>query len=691
MKFINTKFYKRWELQKLNSRVLKVLVYSLLIFFIILSLFFLNIKENIEAKSTTVKELKSTEQPEYVMPELTLPTNQPQTDLTLNICDNYLTKIEDISLWSKEKSHEIKKFYQNLVNGNTERTKLDYISIFSGVNFMRGRIFSINPFERKMLPPLADTNAEIMKNNASALFSQLIEEDNLVKLIQSFSKGELPINGYVYYSYKVIPPISHILLKNSNKRGQDAVLQLLDLGASPAFIDLVTATELSLPISFVDRLYMAGNANATRVYFDLGYYNSLALVATKSLSPELVSYWLSLNSPASPDPFHLNALDLLETPKNENQKNAYIEIFLSLMENGVKPNYQSTVDNLLSWLPKDLINSYESTFSEINDNKIPEDWKPSVYVNVFELYKIALQGHLQEEGTDIITNRCFLLMGNKMISLALSKKSKKRAIGVETKNISFELAAKKLLKEKQTENITIDELIDNLSMRNDLVGKLAIQGLLLSNVQNQLDSQNNRFKNEVSEEQRDALESAFTALELDDWQSIEEIIFDIEESNDKEKIDMLLMIAISSNQNWLTIESLLEQGADLPKNSIILLAQSNNVSLARRLIPYGLNIKLIDSIGNNAFYYSVIFNAKEMIAFLLSQGVELNINSKGLDPLDHALALIKYQTEIIQIVELLINGGINISKSHKERTSSYSHSNPSIYNQLISKFPQLLD
>lgn len=686
-------FTKKWELQKLKSIVIKVLAYSLLLFFIVFSLFFFNLKENVEARSTTVEEVKSTESPEYVIPEFTLPMNQPQTNLILNLCENYLTPIEDISLWSKEKSHEIKKFYQNLSNGNTdtERTKLDYISTFSGVNFMRGRIFSINPFERKILPHLADEKAEIMKNNASALFSKLLEENKLVELIQFFSKGELPINGYVYYPYKVLPPISHILLKNSTKQGQDAVLQLLDLGATPAFIDLVTATELSLPISFVDRLYMAGKADAARVYFDLGFYNSLALVATKSLSPELVSYWLSLNSPASPDPFHFNALDLLETPKNESQKSSSIEIFTSLMENRVKPNYQSTVDKLLSWLPKDLINRYKSTFSEINDNKIPENWKPFVYVNVFELYKIALKGHLRKEGSDIITNRCFLLMGNKMIRLALSKKSKKRTIGIKTKNISFELEAKKLIKKIHTGNITIDELIDNLSMRNDLVGRLAIQELLLSNVHNQLNSQNNRFKNEISEEKRDALESAFSDLKLHDWQNVEEIISDIEEANDKEKIDILLMMAISSNQDWLTIESLLEQGADLPDNSIILLAQSNNVSLARRLLPYGLNIKLIDSIGNNAFYYSVIFNAKEMIVFLLSQGVELNINSKGLDPLDHALAQLKYQTEIIQIIELLINGGINISKSHKERASSYSNSNPAIYNQLISKFPQLLD
>ncbi len=138
---------------------------------------------------------------------------------------------------------------------------------------MRGRMFSINPFERKILPHLADKNAEIMTDTASALFSKFLEEDKLDELIQSFSKGELPLNGYAYHPYKVLPPISHILLKNSTQQGQDAVLQLIDLGASPTFIDLVTATELSLPISFVDRLYMTGEVDATRVYYDLGYYN----------------------------------------------------------------------------------------------------------------------------------------------------------------------------------------------------------------------------------------------------------------------------------------------------------------------------------------------------------------------------------------------------------------------------------
>jgi hypothetical protein len=680
----------------LKSKNIKQIVYSLLALVTVLGLYFFywqnNVQENVEAKgATVVNDVKPITPPELVKIELPLPIKQRQPDLLLDLCENYLMPIEDISLWSKEKKSEIKAFYQTLANNNVERTQLDYISIYSGVHFSRGRGYSLDLFKRRVLPHLADEKAVLMTDSATALFSKLFAKDKFDELVEAFSTGSLPLNSYVYYPYKVVHPISHILQKDNSEQGRNAVLQLIELGAKPTFIDLITATELSLPLAFVDALYMAGEVDATRVYYDSSFYHSLSLVATKSLAPDLVSYWLSLNSPPSPDPFTLNALDLIAFPKTENQKNAFIEIFPLLMKSGARANYQPTVDKLLSWLPKDLIDNYKSNLSEINDRKMPESWKAFVYVNVFELYKIALRGHLREEGSDVITNPCFLLMGNKMVRLAVSQKSKPTALEIIVKSTSFEADAKKLIKDSRLGDITIDEVIDNLSVRNDLVGKLAIQELLLSKVYNQLESQNNRFKDETSKEQREAVESALSALKLDDWQNIEEIISDIEGTSDKEELDILITLAITSNQDWLIIKKLLEQGADLPENSIILLAQSNNILLARRLIPYGLNIKFIDNIGNNAFYYSVIFNAKDMIVFLLSQGVELNINTKGLDPLDHALSLIKYQAEMIEIVGLLIDGGINISKSHKERTASYSSSSPEIYSLLISKFPQLLD
>ena len=77
----------------------------------------------------------------------------------------------------------------------------------------------------------------------------------------------------------------------------------------------------------------------------------------------------------------------------------------------------------------------------------------------------------------------------------------------------------------------------------------------------------------------------------------------------------------------------------------------------------------------------------------MKNGVSISTEYKGLDPLDQALSQIQFQPsiiDIIDIIDILIRYGAKISFSHRERTLSYLQIDPYIYNELVSKFPQLV-
>lgn len=611
-------------------------------------------------------------------------------DVFQNVCDDYLVDAHDFSSWSNDRREEIKEYYRKLALINVEHAKLDFISVLSGVGVLRGRALLTK--NRKVLPQIASDNAKVMTDSANNLFSLFMQENKFQELLELFSDKKIPLDYYAYFDFKVLPPISHIILKDHTINGLYFVRELIELGAKPKLIDLVTATKLGLPVEFVDRLYMAGEIDPSKVFLDTGFYSSLTLEAVKANSADLVSYWLSLNSPPSPDKFHFNALDLLKLPEENTGYNKYEEIFLMLMKEGVRPNYKSTIERLSISLPSELKIKFQNFYSEINGRTIPKEWKPFVHVNVFELYKLALKGRVRYEGTDIITNRCFLLMGNKVISDIFAKKSKKVAdkINNNTHIQSVDDIAKKTLHNILSDGISIEDALASFSGQYDLTSKLVLNELLALQVKQQFEEKNEISKANISNKDKELVDVVLDGLPNKDWVSIEESVEKLGGVNEVEKLNILLQLSLLTRENWSVIKSFLDRGAILPVNTILILAQNNDASLARKLMNYRLNINFVDPMGKNAYYYSVTFSANEIILFLLEHKVDININSLGLDPLDLALSLLEYQKNMMKIIGLLINGGIRIQESHKERVNYFKMVEPDIYKDLTDSFPQLI-
>jgi hypothetical protein len=622
-----------------------------------------------------------------------------------NRCENYLIPIESLEDWKKNKVGEITRFYQNLKNTGVSDDILDHISILSGVNILKGRDILSLRSQTSSLPIFAAQNAFEMLEEEEVLFEKLLDSDNKVKLLEAFEGGKIPLNGYSSMPFKTLSPISHVLL---NSKDLAFTFKLIKLGTKATYSDLVTATELVLPVDYIDFLFQSSGLSASTIFKTSPYYSSLTTIAVKARTPELVKYWLSLGSPATPDPFFIfgaNSVDLIALPENENEndKRLFLEMFILLMKDGARPGNVINIGYLKSWLPKDILEQYESIYAKTYDNSLPEQSKALVHYQISELYRIVLRGLLKPPNTDTIEHECFLFYGMKMTKVALEReplkisdfftdeKWHKAAIKKES---AFDIEKKKLLSDIETNGTSFEEAIAILSQRNDLAGKLAIQDLTAEKLVETAKSQQEMNKEGISEYNVELIESAFKS-DPNDWEAVNNILSEVEllpdeDENGLAKLTLKLTLAISTNQPWSVIKNLINQGGILPANTLFILIQQRNIELTKKLAQYGLDIHVKDVSGKSAIHHCVAFNAEKILAFLISKRVSLQTEYKGLDPLDQAFLQVEYQPTMFNIIKIILKGNFNIQLSHKERVLSYATSAPELHAKLIQTFPELI-
>ena len=93
----------------------------------------------------------------------------------------------------------------------------------------------------------------------------------------------------------------------------------------------------------------------------------------------------------------------------------------------------------------------------------------------------------------------------------------------------------------------------------------------------------------------------------------------------------------------------------------------NNLALTKQLIPLGLDIHTVDSLGKSALHYTLNhYQSQEMFDFLLANGVSVEPLAKGFDLLDLALQRTSNNMDGVYYVQKLIKSHAPITSSHKE-------------------------
>ncbi|MBL4823424.1 MAG: ankyrin repeat domain-containing protein [Colwellia sp.] len=626
-------------------------------------------------------------------------TNPPRS---WRVCQNYLIAIDNMPEWREDRKIEIQHYFQEMYNQNIAPEMIDLISEFTGIGFLHGRILSHKKTveqRTKFVAWLAEKDAKRMSNEESERFNNLLDKKDIEGLKVALLTKKLSTRKYLYRKGKTQTPIAYILKEWPN-RGVEVVTELIVKGEKPSFRDVLMATKLGLPVSLISLMVDNSTIDPTRVFYQTGVYNSFTMVALEAKSPDLVDYWLSLGSPAIPDYFLKSALDDLKLFNDVDQKNVALDIFNILMKYNVKATDKETIKKLLNWLPQKSIEKYQTSFSEIAKAPMLKKWQTPVVKISATLFGVVLKGLIRNPSDDEFNNHCFSVEGRRLLNLALKPiKKENDPLLANVKNEenlyrNYNNEAKILLAEFNFDVITIEEAIEILTQSENLAAKLTINMLKNKKLKKLYKSLQ---KEQLNVDGKEIIDDIYRTENNGDWESINEKLDALLENNDssldEEKISasltVKLMTALTTNQPFYVIQSLLNDGAILPDNAMMFLIRNdNNVEKINRLISYGLNIGILDPLGRNMIYYAVRYRSLNILKFLVNHGVPVNAPNYGLDPLDQALFKVKL-FDMLPIIKVLIEAGASIKYSHKQQVLNISVLKPDVYQQLITSFPQL--
>jgi hypothetical protein len=161
--------------------------------------------------------------------------------------------------------------------------------------------------------------------------------------------------------------------------------------------------------------------------------------------------------------------------------------------------------------------------------------------------------------------------------------------------------------------------------------------------------------------------------------------------DDENVMTTLLMLAIDTDADMDIIINFINKGGKLLSPTVVRLISKNNLSLAKKLLPYGLNIQQVDPLGYSTLAQSVKYGSLDFLTFLVNNGVPIDSHFEGVDALDIALQRFQGQRKQLVIISTLLSAGAVVEQSHKDLIDEIKNSNFDIYMSLISTHPNLVD
>lgn len=143
------------------------------------------------------------------------------------------------------------------------------------------------------------------------------------------------------------------------------------------------------------------------------------------------------------------------------------------------------------------------------------------------------------------------------------------------------------------------------------------------------------------------------------------------------------------------IAEILNNGASLPEDAVLLMARSNNLTLALDLQKkgYAVDVSYIDKYKNQNILEAYVENysiyddgkALETIDHLLQLGVALKVDDGTRDPLDYVLTNITPDNaeSRFSVAKKLLDAGLTLEDSHNELLNELKISNPEIYKKFV--------
>lgn len=602
-------------------------------------------------------------------------------DITENgECKPYLIPNGKTEKWKSERKHEIFSFLYHHKDLNQYLNLLSEASIKSGIGIFHARRVWEGFKGENRVPPYHQESAILASAEEIILVKNIAKNKDYSKLNEYIINGTIneshyfPTLNHTQFLFSYI--ISHIINGDSNELSL-VIDKLIDSGVNITYSDLVYLVKNNVSKELIEKVYIASHLDPKKVLKRFGFHTSFTLLALKLGNENLIDFWVKEGSPLVPDLYSPNALDYLAKYGKQYDQKVRNSLFKKIISLEALPFFEKNYAEL----EKIISPSVFKPFKDRKRTKKPEltqEEEKKIDSYVVLIHEISLTKIVNEKIEKIKNAGCFSSLGYEMT----------RYIMTPRKNSLDKNSLDKIsdVEKKQMTNIYKD-------LEKGQLGSLSIKQKLL---QDKLD-RINKLKNEPNFSEisssdkltQQTLADVFRLAKEGLW---EEAIRLLEQLNIEQESIMttLLILAINTNADIDVIIDFINKGGELPNATINRLIYQQNIKLAKKLLPYGLELNYIDPLGFSALAQAAKYNSLTFLSFLLDNGVEIDSYNEGFDALDIVLQNYKDNPIWLTMVSYLLAAGAIIESSHKELAQSIKKDDIDAYMKLINQSSEFI-
>ena len=583
-------------------------------------------------------------------------------------CNDYLMEIQPSREWYYKTREFIITRLNNISIDYSGEYIADEVAKVSGIGVFRGRkyrnfnnnFYNKPPFTQSIVTPL---------------------DYSIEKKILDILSSRFPLDGLMKYKdlnfknrYFLNQGDPKFLLGLMAKYQNNELLEyILERNISIFYSDLAELTALGFPLSIVKKAYFLSGLSASEKLKGAFSYTSLANIALESKQFELAIYWIEQGSPLQPDNHSINGLDILLNKRKILSDNEFKSLF-EIINKKIAFPYSKNSNVILSAFLKEKNIKFNQKILNINE-LVPEN-RLIIDKLVNALHQYVIGDLLREKIKN--DNLCFSILGRFYTNLALfefkesplTNKIKKSDLIAEVKSV------KKMFD-------SYEEAIEFLGNERSYKSKKMVYLLKIEQLK---ESHHELISGNKDEHLTILIQHVIKLASQGLWTQALKLLETTGESKGN-VLSTLLYIAIYQNTDFSIIESILQKGGILSPITIVNLIQQNNIILANKLLPFGLNINITDPMGYSSNALAVKYKSFDMLKFLLANGATINFDSTSYDALDVALLEFKKNELMLPYITILIEYGYIAGLSQQQIVEELKTSNFWGYTELIKKFP----
>jgi len=594
-----------------------------------------------------------------------------------NSCENFYNSTDD-------------SFSQNFI----EKIKLvlltnvslaDFILYTSNVDIVKGRkAFGLMKSLDTDKPKYYEGIAKRASNQKEKSIFSWVFSGEVEKLINAIYEYEVISEEYYRYKGRYVFLIELVLLSDLPEK-EKVIRNLISAGIEPNLSDFIAAIKKGVSVELIDDMLIDSNIDPRKELNNKFHYRSLVTYAIYEQKYDLFKYWIKKGSPAEPDLYVANSLDILGFRNDKFTQKQRDDIYVTLINDGVYPNKDDSyykLSQVLSdkTLKKHYIPKRNALYDIDTKTFMDEEWK---------LYSKIMKKLDNSKFNELSDPDCFRKYTRELVKSFVDSRIE------PVKSTNSQLASAnddldKIIEEASRFVSNEKDLISYLGRNQTLSDKKLVEYYLHKKAVNELDEIiNNSSPDSDILELKDKLELVYKLAKNGEWTRARTLLSTLNVDK-KEALSTLMIFALNFKAESKIVRGLLEDGAHFESALIYAIINTGDVSVADVFYENGLDVNYLDPNYNTPIMMAAKLQQYEMMKWLISKGSKINSHNLGFDALDIVLSSNMGIRRKIDFLTILINNGVLVEISHKQIVSRMFGNNLEEYYHIINKFPVFL-